>query len=107
MSFISLFFLFFFPFVVFVYFCLPQKYRNVWLLIASYFAYTRWNGMFILLIVYATLVSYIGGILIDKYHKKAILGTTICLNLAILIWYKYFEFLISSLNQVLKAANRT
>ncbi len=101
MSFISLFFLAFFPVVVFVYFCLPQRYRNIWLLIASYYAYTRWNGLFIFLIIYATLVSYVGGILVDKYHKKAILGTTICLNLAILFWYKYFVFFVDSLNYVL------
>ena len=40
MSFNSSDFLIFFPIVVLIYFLIPQKLKNYWLLIASYYFYT-------------------------------------------------------------------
>ena len=58
-------FLIFFPIVVLVYFCIPQKIKNIWLLIASYYFYMCWNAKYALLLLTASLITYIGSICIE------------------------------------------
>lgn len=62
MLFNSIPFLIFFPIVVGIYFLLPQKVKQMWLLLASYYFYMSWNAVYALLIFGVTFLSYLGGI---------------------------------------------
>ena len=41
-----------------VYFILPKKIRQYWLLVGSYYFYMFWNVKYIVLILYSTVVTY-------------------------------------------------
>ena len=59
-----------------------------------------WNPWLVFLILATTLVSYLAGILIPKTQnqkvKKLLLAITIIVCLGILIFFKYFNFLLGS-----------
>lgn len=58
MSFNSSDFLIFFPIVVLIYFLIPQKLKNYWLLIASYYFYMCWNAKYALIILFSTIAEH-------------------------------------------------
>ncbi len=104
-------FLIFFPAVVLLYYVIPKKARYLWLLVASYVFYMWWNPTFALLIAFTTLVTYGSGILMSRAdgleeagktrRKKWIVAVTVVVNLLILVFFKYFDFLLENLNRVL------
>lgn len=51
MLFNSLTYLIFFPAICILYWCIPSKYRNVMLLIASYYFYMSWEPTYAILII--------------------------------------------------------
>lgn len=109
MLFNSIHFLIFFPVVVFLYFLVPPKGKLLWLLAASYYFYMSWNPKYILLIAAATVATYMGGRLIEKYHarttlKKYILMSSIAANLGMLFCFKYFGFAVDNVNRILSKA---
>ena len=98
MRFNSVHFLIFFPIVVLGYFVVPKKIKNLWLLIASYYFYMSWKPVYALLIFFSTLSTYLRGLAIDKSKSKvgakAVLTVNIIINIAILFYFKYFNFFI-------------
>ena len=100
MTFNSLQFLIFLPVVIILYFIVPHKFRWLILLIASYYAYMSWNPWLVFLILATTIVSYLAGILLPKTQNQKVkillLAITIIVCLGILIFFKYFNFLLSS-----------
>ena len=97
MLFNSLEFLLFFPIVTLSYFILPSRFRWILLLIASYVFYMFWNPIYIVLIIFSTLVDYIAGLMMGKYPLKSIqrkwyLGLSLFSNLGLLFLFKYFNF---------------
>lgn len=102
-------YLIFLPIVVLIYYILPPKVRYVWLLGVSYYFYIQWNEVYILLLLFCTSVTYVGGLLIEhikdahekKGSKKLCLVVCIVLNLGILFFYKYFSWGVLSLNRIL------
>lgn len=104
MLFNSVPFLIFFPIVVVIYFILPDKIKNIYLLIASYFFYMCWNAKYGLLIAFSTIVTYAVGLLIEKAEKKRkkqlVLILGIIVNISILFFFKYFEWFIDNINQI-------
>lgn len=104
MLFNSLPFLIFFPAVLLPYFIMPAKLRQFWLLGASYFFYMCWNPAYVLLILFSTVATYAAGLLMqkgDQKRKKAVLATVIVMNLALLFFFKYWDFALANLNRVL------
>lgn len=101
MTFNSLEFLIFLPIVVAGYFLLPHRARWVWLLVASYIAYMSWNVALIFLIVATTLVSWGAGMLLGvakkKWQRKLLLGATLAVCLGTLVYFKYFNFILSNI----------
>lgn len=102
-------FLLFFPIVILGYFRIPQKYRSLWLLVASYFFYASWNPVYLLLLLSTTFVSWAGGILIGRagsrktvFGKKCVLAVCILWNLGVLFFFKYISFITASLMEGLK-----
>ena len=112
MLFNSIHFLIFFPIVVFIYFVIPNKIKYIWLLIASYYFYMCWNAKFALLILLSTIITYASGILIEKVkhlewneqkiikYKKTIVALSFILNLAILFYFKYFNFVANIVSDI-------
>ena len=102
-------FLIFLPVVFIVYFLLPKKIRHYWLLIASYFFYAFWNWKLIFLIVGTTLVSYLSGLFIPKmdklWKKRLLLIVTLVVSLGVLIFFKYFDFLATSVVSIINMFN--
>ena len=66
MLFNSLKFLVFFPAVVLLYFALPKRVRNLWLLVASYVFYMGWNAKYVVLLFTSTLITYLSGLLLER-----------------------------------------
>ncbi len=96
MLFNSLQFLMFFPVVTFGYFLIPFKVRHYWLLFASYYFYMAWNPSYALLMALSTIITYLSGMLIEKAPgvtaKRWCVATSFASNLAILFFFKYFNF---------------
>ncbi|MFO7658793.1 MAG: MBOAT family O-acyltransferase [Bacteroidales bacterium] len=109
MLFNSLQFIFFFPIVVALYFALNPKYRWVLLLIASYYFYMCWNYKYIVLIMLSTVIDYFAGIGIHKSNKtftrKLLLIGSLCTNLGLLFFFKYFGFFGESINYMFSKFN--
>lgn len=109
MNFNSIDFLIFFPIVVVVYFIIPKKIRYIWLLVASYYFYMCWSVKYTLLIVFSTVLTYVGTLLIGKYkiEKKdkianICLVITLILNLGVLLLFKYINFIFQNINYITK-----
>ena len=109
MLFNSVDFLVFFPIVTMVYFLLPHKVRWVWLLVTSYYFYMCWNAKYALLMATSTAITWLSGLLIAKAgeiqdetkqarRKKLWVALSFLLNLAILFFFKYFNFFLNNLN---------
>lgn len=109
MLFNSLQFVLFFPIVVFLYFTIPSRFRWIFLLAASYYFYMCWKLEYVLLIISSTLVDYFAGIQMGKTKLKArrkkYLVLSLCTNLGLLFFFKYFNFFSNSLNAVFSHYN--
>lgn len=105
MAFNSVHFLIFFPIVVLLYYIIPKKLKAAWLLIASYYFYMSWSPKYAVLIAVSTVITYMSGILIGKAKsqkgKKLVVAASFVSNLSILVFFKYFAFLLGNLNHVL------
>ncbi len=117
MLFNSLEFLIFFPIVLVMYFIIPKKIRYLWLLVASYYFYMCWNAKYALLILFSTVCTYAGGLLIEFVKKrdwtdkkktvvkKLGVGFVIVSNLAVLCYFKYSNFFLDSLESLFELIN--
>lgn len=74
MLFNSIQFILFFPVVVLLYYIVPNKLKNLWLLAASYYFYMCWSVKYVWLLLFSTFVTYLSGIMIEKIKKKKIGG---------------------------------
>ena len=101
MVFSSISFLFaFLPFVFLIYLIVPKRFRFIFLLLANLLFYFWGEGKFLEVMLYSIFLNYIAGILIEKYysnHAKKILIASIVINLLLLFYYKYFNFLSKTL----------
>ena len=104
MVFSSLAFIFvFLPIVLLFYYISPYKYKNIILLIFSIIFYTLGEPRYIFLIIVSMIINYILSILIYKNRrniekKKLILFTIILINITVLVFFKYYSFLIENIN---------
>lgn len=94
-------YLLFFVITIAVYFIIPFKFRNIWLLLTSYFFYGFWNVKYILLMFVITVISYVAGLMLAGGYKHACY-TGIGACLALLIIFKYSNFLITNINSLLR-----
>src|SRR3984885_1633093 len=110
MLFNSLEFLIFLPVVLAVYYTLPHKAQNRFLLLASCFFYGSWDWRFLLPLLTSTSIDYYcakrmeGQILAGepKELRKKWLLISVVTNLALLGFFKYFDFFADNLHQLLQ-----
>ncbi len=102
MLFNSIEFICFFLIIASLYFFIPNRFRNGYLLVASYYFYGCWNVNYLILLIITTVSSYICGIYIGKTDhlvlKRRFITITCIINLGLLLIFKYFNFLISPFN---------
>jgi alginate O-acetyltransferase complex protein AlgI len=101
----SLHYLIYLPLVTILYYVLPVRYRWGMLLAASFYFYMVWSPIYILLLVAITLIDYYCSIkmgnLPTKKQRKPYLIISLTANLGILAFFKYYNFFISSANDLL------
>ena len=101
MLFNSLEFLIFLPIIFIIFWAVPNRWRWIPLLIASYYFYMYWSPRLIFLILFTTVVSYLCGILLERAGerlalRRIILALTMVTCLGVLVFFKYFNFLYES-----------
>lgn len=103
MLFNSLAFAIFLPIVFLLYQAVPNKYKQVLLLAASYYFYMSWNVKYVVLILFTTAISYACGILLVRYpkFKKQLLILTMIACFSVLFFFKYFNFFQNTLCRIL------
>ncbi len=107
MLFNSIDFLVFFPIVVAAYFLLPDRFRWVLLLVASYFFYMYWNPKYAVLIALSTIVDFAAAIQIGSAKRtivrRAWLFVSLAGNLGLLFTFKYLGFFSANLDRLLES----
>ncbi len=104
MVFSSLVFLWIFlPVIIILYYVIDEKYKNIFLLLGSLFFYAWGEPIYIFLMIFSIVVNWSIGLLIEKYQfqKKIFLIVSILFNVALLGYFKYFNFFIDIINQML------
>lgn len=107
MVFSSITFLFYFlpPFLL-LYFLFPDKAKNYILLIGSLIFYFWGAQMHTLIMLGCVLLNYVSALLIYRFRTRKIVKNTVfiatlTLVFSLLIYFKYIDFLINSVNGIL------
>ena len=92
----------FLPLVLAAYYISPRKIRNGILVFFSLLFYAWGEPVYIFLMLFSVGVNFAGGILIEKNpgKKKKILIGTVCINLALLGYFKYFSTLVEAISGI-------
>ena len=100
-----LFIFFFLPLALLAYYAAPKKLRHLTLTIFSYIFYGWANPWFCLLMLFNTSVDYTNGRLMQAYpgRKKLFVTLSIVCDLAILGFFKYFNFGLDNYNATMAA----
>jgi alginate O-acetyltransferase complex protein AlgI len=99
----SISFIFYFlPVVLIAYFIVPKRFRNIILLVGSIVFYAFGEPIYVLLLIFSSVVDYIHGLIIEKNRgtkkAKAALISSIVINVSLLAFFKYADFMIVNLN---------
>ena len=103
MIFSSIPFIFFFlPFFLIIYFIVPNKFKNYILLIFSLIFYTFGEPIYVTILLFSSILDYSMGRLMEQYpkKKKIFLIISVVVNLALLCYFKYMNFFVTSLNTI-------
>ena len=103
MLFSSITFIYYFlPLLLIVYFTVPTKYKNLVLLIFSLIFYFLGEPKYIIILLLSCIINYYLSKLIDKSNKpKLYLIIAVLYNVIQLLIFKYTDFFISNLNNIL------
>ena len=90
------------PITLILYFVSPLKWRNALLLAVSLVFYGWGEPLYLFLMIFTVLLDYASGLAVSRSKtakgKKLVLVAAIALNLGILGFFKYFDFIISLLS---------
>ena len=106
MVFSSLVFLFYFlPVTMLIYFILPDKFRNFFILLTGLFFYAWGEPKYVVIMLISTAIDYTAGLLINKFNDKRNIQTifllvSVLMNLGLLGVFKYSSFIITTINSV-------
>lgn len=114
MLFNSINFLIFFPIVTILYFILPCKIKQFWLLVASYYFYMSWNLKYGVLLLTYTIIGYVIARILGYiqnnpskkkqgiFGAKGLLAIGIAICLLLLFCFKYLAFISSIFERSLR-----
>lgn len=101
----SIFLIRFLPAVLLIYFAAPRILRNAILFVASLIFYAWGEPVYVVLMIFSTVVDYTHGILVESNLKKGnrararyFVIESMVINLALLGFFKYADFLIGNVN---------
>ena len=100
MSFLSADYILFFPAAVLLYYAVPERFRRLWLLAASYIFYGLISVRFVPWLFGYTVLTFAGGILLSGRKGRAgsiLLGVLLTLLFTILLSFKYLPEMPHSL----------
>jgi len=99
------------PLVLLLYFISPKPAKNLILFIFSLLFYAWGEPVYVVLMIFSTLVDYTHGLLVDKYKRegkirlaKAALISSVIVNLALLGFFKYAGFGVNNINAIFDLA---
>ena len=99
-----IFLFYFLALTLLVYYVVPRKGRNVVLLISSLFFYYWGEREYVAIMFLSTAIDYTHGMLVERCKKKGnnkgarmAVASSIIFNLALLLFFKYWDFLAGSL----------
>lgn len=106
MLFSSISFIYYFlPIVLVVYYIVPNKYRNIVLLLSSLCFYFYGEPIYTVLLLFSSVSDYFHSLVIEKHrgNKKAKIAliSSICINLGLLMFFKYADFFILNIDALL------
>lgn len=105
MFFNSLTFALFLPTVLVLFWVIPRSWRTGLLVLASYVFYGWWDVRFLSLIVISTFVDFVCGrrihLAADRAPRRRWLWLSLCVNLGILGFFKYWGFFVDSASSFL------
>jgi len=86
-----------------IYFVVPRKFRNLVLLTSSLFFYYWGEREYVSIMFLSTVIDYTHGLLVERCKEKGnikgaklAVASSIVFNLALLIFFKYWDFLAGS-----------
>ncbi|MCT7984127.1 MBOAT family protein [Laspinema sp. A4] len=102
----------FLPLALWLFYQLGKRGYYLWaitaLVVASLFFYAWWNPPYLLLLIFSIGINYTIGLALERdeiggfiVNKKIILIIGLAANLAIISYYKYFDFFINNLKFIL------
>lgn len=105
MVFSSVVFLFrFLPLFFILYYLAPGRGKNVVLFLGSLFFYAWGEPVYVLLMLFSTVADYIHGRLLERARGKGaakrVLLSSVLINVSVLCFFKYADFLIGTVNGV-------
>ena len=103
MVFSSLLFLYvFLPIALFLYYISPDKVKNFTLFILSLIFYAWGEPIYVGIMLFSSVFDYCNGRLLDKFKvewkRKAVLILSVIVNIGLLFFFKYYNFVIDNLN---------
>lgn len=109
MLFNSLHFLFFLPIVITLYYLLPHRYRWILIFLSSCYFYMALVPAYIFVLFFIILLDYFAAITIENNKgglRKLALQISLCANIGLLAFFKYFNFGNENLSWFLGVLNR-
>ena len=105
MVFSSLLFLYvFLPLALFLYYVSPKKIKNFTLFILSLIFYAWGEPIYVGIMLFSSVFDYFNGRLLNKFKetwkRKAVLILSVVVNIGLLFFFKYYNFLIDNLNYI-------
>ena len=102
LSFLTLFL----PLTILLYFAVPRRFRNLLLFLASLIFYAWGEPVYIVLMLFSSVVDYSHGLLMEKFDGRpgvrlALLISSVAINLSLLGFFKYAGLVVSTLNAAL------
>ncbi|MBA4388531.1 MAG: hypothetical protein C0404_11155 [Verrucomicrobia bacterium] len=84
------------------------RFRNSWIVIASYVFYGAMNPYYLILITYATIVDYLITWFMENSSQKRLWVTlSIINNVGLIAFFKYVKFITVNVNDLLKTMHLT
>lgn len=78
------------------------RFRNAWLVIASYAFYAAWSPIYIAMMAYATLFDYFVTMFMEKSSRKKLWVTlSVINNVGLIAFFKYARFITENINELL------
>lgn len=110
MVFSSLTFMFvFLPIVLLLYYAVPKKLKNLFILISGLIFYAWGEPVYVVIMVASTLIDYTAGLLIYKFDKSKLIKricliVSLAMNLGLLGVFKYSGFIMQNIDAIFGTA---